>query len=98
MISGQNWSYWPDKYTCHVGDPSHGALLTTYLNPISSDDLRSEPVAPLPTGSIIVKENYTLKQEMAADTAPTESRRRMLIEPTSVSSPACQPLSLVAGY
>lgn len=63
----ENWSYWPGTDERYEGTEPHGALLTTYVNPLAEDALTSR-AAEMPTGSIIVKENYSPQQELAAVT------------------------------
>ena len=54
----QNWELWPGKGELYEGGEPHGALFTTYMNPIALEALQSKAGA-MPNGAIIVKENYT---------------------------------------
>ena len=54
----QNWELWPGKGELYEGGEPHGALFTTYLNPLALDALTNKTGA-MPKGAIIVKENYT---------------------------------------
>ena len=54
----QNWKLWPGKGELYEGGEPHGALFTTYLNPIALQALQTKAGAML-NGSIIVKENYS---------------------------------------
>ncbi len=54
----QNWELWPGKGELYEGGEPHGALFTTYLNPIALEALQSKAGA-MPNGAIIVKENYS---------------------------------------
>jgi plastocyanin len=58
------WTLTP-KGKLYQGQPPHGALLTTYLNPEAAAQLKN-PTAQLANGSIIVKENYGADQKLAA--------------------------------
>lgn len=54
----QNWELWPGKGELYQGGEPHGALFTTYLNPIALDALE-DLAGSIPNGGIIIKENYT---------------------------------------
>ncbi|MGD2218361.1 MAG: cytochrome P460 family protein [Gemmatimonadales bacterium] len=62
-----NWELWPDKGELYVGQEPHGALLTTYLNPAAHEAL-TDMAGAMPTGAIIVKENYMPDSTLAATT------------------------------
>ena len=54
----QNWELWPEKGELYGGGEPHGALFTTYMNPIALKALQSKAGA-MPNGAIIIKENYS---------------------------------------
>ena len=54
----ENWELWPGKGELYQGGEPHGALFTTYLNPIAFHALE-RLTGSIPIGGIIVKENYT---------------------------------------
>ena len=54
----ENWELWPGKGELYQGGEPHGALFTSYLNPIAFDALK-DLAGSIPNGGIIVKENYT---------------------------------------
>jgi hypothetical protein len=54
----QNWRLWPGKGELYEGTEPHGMLLTTYLNEAAFEALMNE-AGEMPSGAIIVKENYT---------------------------------------
>ncbi|WP_027714296.1 cytochrome P460 family protein [Desulfuromonas sp. TF] len=60
------WALGPGKDKLYKGTEPHGALLTTYVNEPALQAL--EKKAPLPVGSIIVKENYMPDKKLAAVT------------------------------
>ncbi|MGI6208177.1 MAG: DUF7282 domain-containing protein [Anaerolineae bacterium] len=60
-----NWSTVPGKGMLYRGQDPHGALLTTYLNPVAGMALQERP-GLMPNGSIIVKENYTEDETLVA--------------------------------
>lgn len=70
----KSWKFWPGKDALYKGQEPHGMLLTTYVNPVALDALKSK-AAKMPTGSIIVKENYMPNKQLGAVTvmykAPT---------------------------
>ncbi|MFQ5679146.1 MAG: cytochrome P460 family protein [Gemmatimonadota bacterium] len=62
-----NWSTWPGKGELYEGQEPHGMLLTTYLNPLALDAL-TNGAGSMPTGAIVVKENYMPDSTFAAAT------------------------------
>ena len=56
--SYQSWPRFPGTSPNYEGSRPHGARLTTYVNNVALDALRTGSAA-LPVGSFIVKENYT---------------------------------------
>ncbi|MBI2908326.1 MAG: cytochrome P460 family protein [Chloroflexi bacterium] len=62
-----NWDTVPGKGTFYKGQPPHGALLSTYLNPQASEALKTMP-GQASEGAIIVKENYTPDKALADTT------------------------------
>jgi hypothetical protein len=62
-----NWEMWPDKGELYLGQEPHGALLTTYLSPAAYAALTGMS-GTMPTGAIIVKENYMPDSTLAATT------------------------------
>jgi len=63
----KNWQFWPGKDALYKGQEPHGMLLTTYVNALALEALRSKAAA-MPTGAVIVKENYSPDEELAAVT------------------------------
>lgn len=61
------WSMWPGKEALYTGREPHGMLLTTYVNAAARRALASG-AASMPSGAIIVKENYTADSSLAAIT------------------------------
>ena len=57
----------PGKEKMYPGREPHGAYLSTYVNAIAFNSLRGEN-APLPIGSVLVKENYLPNQQLGATT------------------------------
>ena len=55
-----SWELWPGLGEKYPASEPHGALLTTYLNPVAFAALTGKS-GSMPGGSIIVKENYTLE-------------------------------------
>jgi hypothetical protein len=53
----REWRLWPGTERMYEGTSPHGAYLTTFVNLVAYDAIRHQ-TAPLPPGSIIVKENY----------------------------------------
>ncbi len=62
-----DWELWPDKGELYTGQEPHGMLLTTYLNP-SAHEALTGMAGTMPTGAIIVKENYMPDSTLAATT------------------------------
>ncbi len=67
-----NWALWPGKGELYEGQEPHGALLTTYLNPMALDAYTNK-AGSMPAGAIIVKENYTPDSTLAAVTVMYKS-------------------------
>ena len=63
----KTWSLWPGHEEFEPGESPHGKLLTTYLNEIAINDLKSNH-SQFSNGVIIVKENYSEDKELAAFT------------------------------
>ncbi|MFU8813834.1 MAG: cytochrome P460 family protein [Pseudomonadales bacterium] len=63
----QEWQLWPGTQARYEGTEPHGMLLTTYVNSAAYEALTEFP-GQMPRGSIIVKENYTPDEELAAVT------------------------------
>jgi hypothetical protein len=63
-----NWDLWPGRGELYEGQEPHGMLLTTYLNSLAMDALAGSPDDGMPSGAIIVKENYMPGGELAAIT------------------------------
>ena len=61
----QNWELWPGKGELYQGGEPHGALFTTYMNPIALEALQSKAGA-MPNEAILIKENYTANKKLAA--------------------------------
>ena len=62
-----NWSLWPGKKKLYSGTQPHGAFLTTYVNDIALEALKTGR-GEFPQGSIIVKENYSKEKKLGAVT------------------------------
>jgi hypothetical protein len=62
-----NWKMWPGKSAFYPGTQPHGALLTTYVNPIAYKAIEGK-TGTLPSHSIIVKENYDPQKELKSIT------------------------------
>jgi hypothetical protein len=62
-----NWKMWPGKSAFYPGTQPHGALLTTYVNPIAYKAIEAK-TGMLPNHSIIVKENYDPQKELKSIT------------------------------
>ncbi|MEW6117578.1 MAG: cytochrome P460 family protein [Nitrospirota bacterium] len=60
------WNMWPGKQAFYKGTEPHGALLTTYVNDVAYNSIRSKK--GMADGSVIVKENYTPDKQLAAVT------------------------------
>lgn len=61
------WATWPGKGKLYEGQRPHGALLTTYLNPIALGAANTK-VGTMPDGATIVKENYEADSTLASIT------------------------------
>lgn len=64
----QSWQRWPGTEQLYPGTEPHGALLTTYVNPLAHDAL-TNGAPTMPEGAIIVKENYMPDSTLVAVTA-----------------------------
>ena len=62
--NSDDWKLWPGTTEKYQGDDPHGAQLTTSLNPAAFGAIGGT----MPSGAIIVKENYTPAGELAATT------------------------------
>ncbi len=62
-----NWVTVEGKGTLYAGQPSHGALLTTYLDPGAAGAEADKPGA-MPEWAIIIKENYMPDETLDAVT------------------------------
>jgi len=62
-----NWALWPGMSELYEGNQPHGALLTTYVNDIALDALNSGQMT-MPEGAVVIKENFTPNQDLAAVT------------------------------
>ncbi|MFO0753749.1 MAG: cytochrome P460 family protein [Thermodesulfovibrionales bacterium] len=60
-----HWKMWPGKGKFYKGTEPHGALLTTYVNDVAYESLRSGR-GVLPDDSLIVKENYTADKTLSS--------------------------------
>lgn len=67
-----NWALWPGKGELYEGQEPHGALLTTYVNPLALGALTNH-AGSMPAGAIVVKENYTPDSSLAAVTVMYKS-------------------------
>lgn len=63
----ENWELWPGTRPLYAGNEPHGALLTTYVNPVAREALRRGDDS-MPPGAVIVKENYMADSSLAAVT------------------------------
>jgi mono/diheme cytochrome c family protein len=63
----ESWATIPGKGAFYAGQPPHGALLTTYLNPGAEEAMNAQP-GEMPDGAVIVKVNYTGDQTLDAIT------------------------------
>ncbi len=61
------WPLFPGKGKLYKGAHPHGALLTTYVSPDAMKAMRDK-TGVIPSGGIIVKENYTPEAKLAAVT------------------------------
>ncbi len=64
--NNDEWSLFPGSTEMYPGTDPHGMLLTTYVNQMAFDAIEAEGTTP--SGSIIVKENYTPEGVLAATT------------------------------
>ncbi len=62
--NNEDWKLWPGTTEKYQGEDPHGAMLTTRLNPAAFDAIGEV----MPSGAIIVKENYSPAGELAATT------------------------------
>ena len=62
-----NWSLWPGREALYPGTEPHGMLLTTYVNQLGLDAIRSG-AGSMPVGTIVVKENHMPDSTLAAVT------------------------------
>jgi len=58
------WSFWPDHKGMKPGVAPHGPLHKVFVNKLALNAKK----APLPYGSIVVKENYSKAKELKAIT------------------------------
>lgn len=63
----ESWELWPGLDRLYPGTEPHGALLTTYVNPIAREALRRGDES-MPPGAVIVKENYMPDSTLAGVT------------------------------
>ncbi len=63
----RSWPFWPGKGTLYPGQHPHGAFLTTYVNPEAAQAI-SARAGRLPDGAMVVKENYSADNQLAAIT------------------------------
>lgn len=63
----QQYEYWPGHEGFNLGQSPHGALHKVQLNKVLSENVPLD-VPEAPVGTIIVKENYTIDEEMVAIT------------------------------
>lgn len=66
------WPMWPGKSAFYEGTEPHGMLLTTYVNQTALDALDGGATT-LPSGAIIVKENFAPDSTHAATTVMYKS-------------------------
>lgn len=62
-----NWALWPEKGQLYTGQEPHGMLLTSYLNDVALEALKTHS-GTMPEGAILVKENYMPDSTLAAIT------------------------------
>jgi hypothetical protein len=61
----QDWDLWPGTEKLYQGTEPHGVLLTTYVNKQALEGINEDKLEQgMPDGSIIVKENYSDKEEL----------------------------------
>ena len=61
------WKTWPGKGKFYEGRRPHGALLTTYLNPLALGAVNTK-AGKMPDGATIVKENYEADSTLSSIT------------------------------
>lgn len=65
----ESWPLWPGTLEYYESkSKAHGMLLTTRVNPVAMNAIRSGGAQDLPEHSIVVKENYSQQKELAAHT------------------------------
>ena len=69
--NNDDWKLFPGSTEKYAGTDPHGMLLTTYVNPAAFEAIEAGETSP--SGSIIVKENYTPKGVLAATTTMYKS-------------------------
>lgn len=67
-VDYRSWDLWPGKAELYVGQEPHGMLLTTYTNAIAARALAEGNLANMPSGAILVKENWMADSTFAAAT------------------------------
>lgn len=67
-----SWQMWPGKSELYEGQEPHGMLLTTYVNDAALQAI-SGTAATMPSGAIVVKENYMPDSTLAAITVMYKS-------------------------
>lgn len=68
----ETWERWPGTTELHPGAEPHGALLTTFVNPIAREALRRGAPA-MPPGAVVVTENYLPDSTLVAVTVMVRS-------------------------
>ncbi len=63
----KNWKLMPGTEAQQRGSQPHGSLVTTYVNPTALEAIQQQRKL-LPTGSVVVKENYMPDRTLAAVT------------------------------
>jgi hypothetical protein len=63
----ETWSLWPGRGELYEGRNPHGMLLTTYVNDAALGAVEQK-AGRMPSGAMIVKENYTPEKELASVT------------------------------
>jgi Cytochrome P460 len=63
----ENWDLWPGTERMYTGNQPHGMKLTTYVNDLALRAIRSG-ADRMPSGAIVVKENYMPNGQLAAVT------------------------------
>lgn len=69
--NNDDWKLFPGSTEKYAGTDPHGMLLTTYVNPAAFEAIEAGETSP--SGSIIVKENYTPEGVLAATTTMYKS-------------------------